>query len=122
MLSGDEVELIPLVGRETGDEAGYYLYESVDGGSTYLKIADVSVFNPHGIIDNYYPKTENIDDSSTGLLVTFDSDDANEIEMSEFKHTMRECFINCRMVAFETQKIVQELESEVEQIFLKFMP
>jgi hypothetical protein len=48
--------------------------------------------------------------------------DINEDQFPDFIHIIRECFIKCRMVGFDIQRSVKELENQVEAIFLRFMP
>lgn len=61
-LAGGYAKVMPMAAHVSGDEIGYYLYESVDGGTNYTLLADVGVFNPYGVLNSSYEKTNAIDD------------------------------------------------------------
>lgn len=58
-IVGDNIGLMPLVGRETGSEVGFDLYISHDGGSSYSYLKSYASFCLHGTlveaITEHYP-------------------------------------------------------------------
>lgn len=109
LLAGDEIKLLPIVAQETGDESGYRVYESVDGGTTYREIAEVSVYNPHGLLTEYYEVTGNIDDSEDGIVIDFDSGDYSELESisrTELFSAINLCILDNEIMSFETIELV----------------
>jgi len=79
LVSGNEIMIIPLAARETGDETGYKLYMSFDGGVSYNHIDNIGTYNPYGQLTVAYPiDTYNIDDT-IGMYVDFGSTDMSQI-------------------------------------------
>lgn len=79
LVAGNEIKIIPLAARETGDETGYKLYMSFDGGTSYNHIDNIGAYNPYGtLLYNYPADTYNIDDT-IGMYVDFGSTDVSQI-------------------------------------------
>lgn len=80
-LVGDVVSIIPLAAKQTGAETGYYLYQSIDGGSSYQQISIVNVYQIYGtLVESYGDDTWQIDEQSNGILIDFDVADTAELD------------------------------------------
>ena len=70
---GEGIAIIPIASKELGIEVGYLLYMSIDGGTSYTKIAQVAVWGVYGTLVADYPiDTYQIDDQ-VGFEVEFDA-------------------------------------------------
>jgi hypothetical protein len=64
VYSGDTIGILPLVGKEEGFETGYYVYMSIDGGSSYVQFENVAPYAVHGsLVYSYDTNTFDIDDT-----------------------------------------------------------
>jgi hypothetical protein len=69
---GDTIAVIPIASKELGIEVGYLVYMSIDGGTSYSKVGQVTVWNPYGtLVAAYQVNTYQIDDE-VGFEVEFD--------------------------------------------------
>jgi hypothetical protein len=74
-LSGEKINLVPLVGRKKGTEIGYELHMSIDGGSSYSLLDYIEYYAIHGVL--VYDVDEGLvtlDKGTTGITVDFDLD------------------------------------------------
>ena len=80
-LSGESVEYIPLAARETGHERGYYMYMSVDDGTSYTQVANITSYQPWGTLDSGYTNDTYTTDDNTGIYVNIlrDGDNINSV-------------------------------------------
>ena len=77
---GNKTAIIPLVGRASQFAIGYYLYMSIDGGISYIRIATLSSYCVCGsLVDAYGRHTYQIDDGP-GIQIDFVNSDANVID------------------------------------------
>lgn len=61
-ISENEIQLIPLVARETGQEQGFVVYMSLTG-DTYSRLDQMNTWAIRGVLENTYPDdTYEIDD------------------------------------------------------------
>lgn len=76
----ENIEVIPLAQRVTANDLGMYVNMSLDGGSSYSQIGQKSNIMPRATLNSEYGLTHPIDDSVTGMLVTFTNTDVQNIE------------------------------------------
>lgn len=80
-LAGDATMVVPLAAKEVGTENGFYLYMSIDGGSSYSRIATLNYFNLYGTLAAAYSSdTYKIDEQSDGILVDFDVANVEDLD------------------------------------------
>jgi len=102
-LSGDEVKIIPIAARVTRKETGYYLYESVDSGTTYTLKAEIGVYNPYGILSRTYIKTASID-NKRDIYIDFKAKDyrgISNIEHPELYSTKNLALLGEEFISFQ---------------------
>jgi hypothetical protein len=64
VYSGDQIGVLPLVGKEEGFETGYYVYLSLDGGNSYFQVDNVGSYAVQGsLVNSYDTNTFDIDDT-----------------------------------------------------------
>ena len=66
--SGNDILIIPLVARETGQEQGFLVYVSFDEES-YMKVANTDTFAVRGVVTSYYPSDTLAMDDDVGFQV-----------------------------------------------------
>jgi len=77
---GENMYLIPLVGRDTGNETGYIMYISADDES-YSELATFTSFVTAGTLKESLPISEPVLDNTNKMVVQFNYDqDAQDIE------------------------------------------
>ena len=80
VLVGDEIQVLVYAGRETGWEAGYTLYMSLDAGLSFGSIQDVNSFAVQGILATDYTNLTNIIDDDIGFDVYLPSHSADILQ------------------------------------------
>jgi len=70
-MAGEEIQVMPLVGRKVGNETGYEFWHSFDG-ATYVKKADIASYMPYGLTQVAFPARIPSSSKSFKLTVQFD--------------------------------------------------
>jgi len=103
-LAGEEISLIFLVPRKTGNELGYQIYLSQDG-TEYYNLKNSAYFQVWGTLAEAYPVTPTIDED-TGMLINFDTkqdmDRLQSISYTELLGTRNTCIIGDEIITFQT--------------------
>ncbi len=77
---GGDIRIIPLAARAQDTDLGYLVYMSLDGGSSYSKIGQVSGYYPYGTLVAAYPDDTMPIDDTVGFTVDFVNDEGETIE------------------------------------------
>lgn len=90
VLTESSTQLIPIAGRRSLLDLGFYLYMSVDGGNSYSLLDAFSSLMPHGtLVGEYSDDVYTIDNSDTGFTVDFDfTEDLNQFETTTFSNVL----------------------------------
>ncbi len=78
-LSGEgNIWVMPLAGRESLQDIGFYVYVSTDGGSSYSLLCSSGNINPFGYLTAAYAASSSPD--ATGFQATFYNSDVSKLE------------------------------------------
>ncbi|GAH03079.1 unnamed protein product, partial [marine sediment metagenome] len=136
-VSGDVVAILPVAARETGTELGYELHMSLDGGTSYSKIATATVFNAYGTLVNEWPtasqtygrgmyqvgSSEDISPEEVGIQIdfsnTFDLDNIETIVRSKLFGATNMAILGGEIISFQTMTPVagHDLRYELTGIY-----
>jgi hypothetical protein len=79
-LSGEgNIWVMPLAGRESLQDVGFYVYVSTDGGLSYSLLGSSGNINPFGYLTAAYAVTTTTPDA-TGFQATFYNSDVSKLE------------------------------------------
>jgi len=100
---GEDIAVIPIASKELGTEVGYLVYMSIDGGSSYDKIDQVTVWGVYGTLVAAYPSgTYQIDDQ-VGFEIEFD---CPETELDKIQTVSREHLLTGKNMALLGNEII----------------
>ena len=90
VLSGSTTELIPMAGRKSLLDLGFYLYMSIDDGASYFLLDAFPSLMPYGtLVGTYSEDIYTIDNSNTGFTIDFDfTEDLNQYETTTFSNVL----------------------------------
>ena len=69
---GENIRLIPVIGRKKGSETGYDLHVSTDGGTSYQFLDTITSYSPHGVLVDAMSK--HVDTLATDFFLEVDFD------------------------------------------------
>lgn len=100
---GEDIAVIPIASKELGIEVGYLVYMSIDGGTSYDKIGQVTVWGVYGTLVAAYPSTTYQIDDQVGFEVEFD---CPETELDKIQTVTREYLLTGKNMALLGDEII----------------
>jgi hypothetical protein len=75
VLVGEQLYLVPLVGRKKGTELGFKVYMSLDGGSSYFFMQYAEYYAVRGVlVYDFEDAVTTLDKGADGITIDFDID------------------------------------------------
>jgi len=100
---GEDVAVIPIASKELGIEVGYLVYMSIDGGSSYDKIAQITVWAVYGTLVASYPSDTYQIDDQIGFEIEFDCPGT---ELDKIQTVSREYLLTGKNMAILGDEII----------------
>ena len=105
VLAGDVIQVIPLASKRSGTEIGFYVYMSIDGGSSYQKIGTSTTYQLYGTLaEPIGQATYQVDEDSDGILIDFDV--AKEEDLDQIQTITRSQMISGSNLALLGSEII----------------